>query len=62
MDIKINKEVCIGCGTCAAICPDVFKIGADAKAEVIAGDYSGKEGLIQQAKDACSVQAIEVGD
>jgi len=60
MVININKEKCIGCGTCVAICPDVFKIGADGKAEVIEGDFAGKEALINQAKDSCPVQAIVV--
>ncbi len=30
--VKINKENCIGCGSCAAICPEVFEMdGAKAK-------------------------------
>lgn len=60
MKITINKETCIGCGTCAAICLDVFEIGADGKAQVKSGDFTGKEALISQAKDACAVQAITI--
>jgi ferredoxin len=60
MNIKINKETCIGCGTCSAICPDVFRLTDDGKAEVIDGNHSGKEALVNQAKDACPVQAISV--
>ena len=60
MDIKINKETCIGCGTCSAIAPDVFRLTDDGKAEVIPGDHAGKEDLVNQAKDACPVQAISV--
>ena len=60
MIIKINKETCIGCGTCVAIMPDVFRMGDDGKAEVIPGDHADKEALINQAKDACPVQAISV--
>lgn len=26
MKVEVNKEACIGCGACAAICPDVFEI------------------------------------
>lgn len=57
---KLNKETCIGCGSCVSIAPDVFKMGDDGKAEVIAGDFAGKEEMINQSKDACPVQAISV--
>mgnify|MGYP003302018696 CR=1 FL=1 len=26
MKVKVNENACIGCGACAAICPDVFEI------------------------------------
>ena len=57
MSIKVNQELCIGCGACASLCPDVFKINDAGKAEVIA------EENIDCAKDAaasCPVQAISV--
>jgi ferredoxin len=61
MTPKVNKETCIGCGTCAAIAADIFKMEEDGKAGVIAGcDCTGKEDMINQAKDACPVQAISV--
>jgi len=60
MTPKVDKSKCIGCGTCQAIASDVFKIEDDGKAGVIAGDFSGKDEIINQAKDACPVQAILV--
>ncbi len=27
--IKVNKDVCIGCGACTAIAPDTFKFNDD---------------------------------
>ena len=56
----IDKNKCIGCGTCAAICPEVFNIEGDGKAGVIPGDYANLQGKINQAKDSCPVQAISV--
>lgn len=32
---KINNDLCIGCGTCESICPEVFKM-ENGKAVVIA--------------------------
>ncbi len=61
MTPKVNKELCIGCGSCPAISPAVFNMGADGKAEVIEGvDYAANEATINQAKEACPVQAISV--
>lgn len=31
---KVNQEKCTGCGTCAALCPDVFEINEDGKSQV----------------------------
>lgn len=61
MTPKVNKEVCIGCGSCAAICSAVFKMADDGKAEVIEGvDFAANEASINQAKDSCPVAAISV--
>jgi len=60
MTITVDKEKCIGCGSCAAIAPNVFNMGADGKAAVMEGDHAADAALANQAKDACPVQAILV--
>ena len=57
MTPKVDKELCIGCGACATIAPNTFKIGDDGKSEAInpAGDPAE---TIRQAADGCPVQAI----
>ena len=54
--IKVDQSKCIGCGLCAALCPEHFQLNGDVfKAEVI------KEGLsacVDEAIDNCPVQAI----
>jgi len=59
MAISVDKEKCIGCGACASIAPNTFKIGDDGKSEVIneSGDPSD---AIKQAAEACPVQAITI--
>lgn len=59
MNVQVNKETCIGCGSCAAIAGEVFQM-VDGKAEVVAGDLTGKEEMANQAKDACPVACITV--
>ena len=54
---KVDKEKCIGCGTCTMVAEKSFKLGDDGKAEAIqpAGDPEEK---LQEAVDSCPVQAI----
>jgi len=55
--IKIDKETCIGCGTCVAICDKVFKINQEEfKAEVV--DANSTNECVEQAIGACPVNAI----
>lgn len=35
MKVYVDKDTCIGCGVCEGICPDVFKMTDDGKAEAI---------------------------
>jgi ferredoxin len=59
MKPKVDKEKCIGCGTCEALCPAVFKLGEGGKAEVIAeADFEKHRRCIQEAIEMCPVKAI----
>ncbi len=55
--LVIDKEKCIGCGTCVAMASKTFKLGDDGKSEVLepVGD---DEKTIQEAIGACPVTAI----
>ena len=61
MKITIDKNLCIGCGTCTAIASKSFKIGSDGKAEVIE-PMGDEEKIIQEAIDSCPVAAIKSTD
>ncbi|HOB16292.1 MAG TPA: ferredoxin [Defluviitoga sp.] len=56
MKIIIDKEACIGDGICESLCPDVFQMTDDGKAEVI--DEQSNEPCVQDAIDACPTEAI----
>ena len=58
MKIKIDKEKCIGCGSCVAVCADYFEMDDDNKARLKDG-VNGAE-CAQEAVDICPVQAIEI--
>jgi len=53
--VKINRELCIGCGACQSICPEVFEIDDEAKAIIL----TKKNSLcIKEAIDSCPAEAI----
>jgi ferredoxin len=57
---KINKEKCLGCGYCTSVCPEVFELGDDGKAEVREGaDLEKNKDCIKEAKEGCPAGAIE---
>ncbi len=35
MEVKIDRDACIGCGLCTTICPEVFEMDDDQIAIVI---------------------------
>ncbi len=60
MKLKVNKEVCIGCGMCASTCDKVFDFDDDGLAKVIVSEVpSSLEETANEAKDNCPVGAIE---
>ena len=69
MKVILETSKCIGCGACAAICPQVFEIGTDGKSHLIKGTKgpAGREELvsnepingIDDAVNGCPVQAIK---
>jgi ferredoxin len=52
------SEECIGCGTCENISADVFEIKDDGLAHVIIDDASEFESEVDEAIEACPVEAI----
>lgn len=58
--IDINKEECIGCGSCVAICPENFELKqgkASAKKKEL------KEiGCSKEAAESCPVQCIKIAE
>ncbi len=55
--VRVNKDLCIGCGLCTSIAPTVFEFDDDGKAKVVAADVPAEA---EEAAASCPVQAIEV--
>jgi len=56
--VKIDKDKCIGCGTCTALCPEYFTLEGD-KAEVIKAEVDDGS-CVAEAQSSCPTLAISV--
>jgi len=53
----VNKDICIGCGLCASLCPDVFELEKDSYKSKVRGKCKDID-CCQNAIDSCPVGAI----
>lgn len=68
-EVVIDQDACTGCGTCAAICDEVFEVGDAGKAQTVE-EYRGDDpssgtvpddvGCTETAAQSCPVDAISV--
>ena len=66
--VRINREECIGCGVCEALCGEVFKLLEDGKSGIVEayrksddsqGDVDEKlRDCVENAKESCPVSVI----
>ena len=61
MKVKVNKEACIGCGACAAICDAIIEIDDEGLSKVKKEEVKEdeKQAVIDSA-ESCPTGAIEV--
>ena len=60
MKVKVNRDACIGCGACAAICDTVFEIDDEGLSIVKNEDVTeeDKQAVIDSV-ESCPTGAIE---
>ena len=54
----VNKNKCIGCGTCVALCEACFKLNEEGKAEVIVKECKDQNCDLEEVIDSCAVKAM----
>lgn len=57
--IKVDKEKCIGCGTCSSLASKTFEIDSKMKAKVKTGEWDDDKTILQAAQ-SCPTLAIEI--
>jgi len=61
MKAIVDADECIGCGLCVDMCPEVFEMTDDDKAEAKAGEVPPEaEDTCRDAADECPVEAISI--
>jgi len=60
MKVIIDKDICIGCGLCENICPEVFRMEDDKAVVYVYLIPQGAEALCKQAANECPVTAISI--
>ncbi len=62
MDVRVDEDLCIGCGNCEEVCPSVFHLNeVTAKAEVIDPEACEFTGCCEAAEENCPEEAISLG-
>ncbi|MGE0085807.1 MAG: ferredoxin [Desulfococcaceae bacterium] len=56
--VVIETEKCIGCQSCAELCPDIFGFDEDAEKAKVIMESGWAEDCIQEAMDACPAECI----
>ncbi len=58
MKVKVDAELCIGCGLCVQTCPQVFRMEGDKAVTYVDLAPKDAEDACRQATDECPVTAI----
>lgn len=58
MKAVVDQSICIGCGLCADICPEVFSLNDRGVAQATEAIPADCEDLAEEAADNCPVGAI----
>lgn len=61
MSVKIihDKPVCIGCGACAAVCPEYWEMGDDGKSDIKGAKNEGDKQTLEVKEKGCNMEAAQ---
>jgi len=62
MKATIDRDGCIGCGLCAATCPEVFRMDDQDLAEVYSDVTAETSETATEASENCPVSVISIED
>jgi len=61
MKVRVDPDVCMGCGVCETICAEVFQLSEEGYAVVLLDPVPEQyHDLVQQSIDECPEEAIAI--
>jgi ferredoxin len=61
MKARVDPDLCIGCGICPEVCPEVFEMGSDDKAHAKVDPVPPEhEAACRDAAEQCPQAAIQI--
>jgi ferredoxin len=60
MKVTVEKDLCIGCGLCESMCPDVFETRENVAVAKLAEVPEGFAGSAREAAEGCPVNTIRI--
>jgi ferredoxin len=60
MQVRVDVEVCTGCGVCVELCPEVFDLRDDVSVVLVDEVPEDLADVVREAADACPTEAIIV--
>ena len=60
--INLDKEKCIGCGTCTSLFPELFELDDNGKSKVISDDYTEAGYDKSTIEESCPGGAISIDE
>lgn len=56
--VYLDEDCCVGCGTCAELCPEVFEMDEETEKARLIKAEGGNEACIEEAIASCPEECI----